>query len=215
MNRREFLQSLAAIGTALAIPASSLAQAPEPVIDHTWNALLNDPKVFYVNDWGMLSTRWGIEGVDVFVSRGELMHYPVPPSDGEELKDYIHDTGDLERHIDNHFSDLDPEQFDDWGDYVRRGDANAVREVVIEWLNDDPDDTDYTNANIWGHTGRGDAMYWFFGRAAIAVQIGISFEHFFQPANPNYGALLSRSVEDANRIVAEMGLPICFEEGIC
>jgi hypothetical protein len=42
---------------------------------------------------------------------------------------------------------------------------------------------------------------------AIAVQIGISFSDYFQPASPNYGAVLSRSVEDANRIVAEIGLP--------
>lgn len=215
MNRREFLQSLAAIGTVLAVPASSLALAPEPVVDQAWDALLNDPKVFYVNEWGMISTRFGIEGVDVFVSRGELMRYPVPPSDAEELIEYIRFTGDLERRIEFEFSDLDPEQFDDWCDYVRCGDANAVRVAVIEWLDGEPDDTDYAYANLWGHTGRGDALYWFFGRAGIAVQIGIKFSNYFQPASPEYGAVLSLPIEEANRKVVAMGLPICFEAGNC
>ena len=215
MNRREFLQSLAAIGTALAIPASSLALAPEPVIDQAWDALLDDPKVFYVNEWGMTSTRWGIEGVDVLLSRGELMRYPAPPDDVGELIDYIQSAGGLERHIEWQFADIDPELFDDWQSYVRRGDANAVRKAVIDWLDDDPDDTDYANANLWGHTGRGNALYWFFGRSGIAIHLGINFSSYFQPASPEYGAVLSLPIEEANRRVIAMGLPICFAEANC
>ena len=215
MNRREFLQSLAAIGAALAVPASAIATAPEPVIDQAWAALLKDPMVFYVNELGMLSSRTGIEGVDVYVTRGELLEYAEPPHQPEALIEYIRDLGGLERHIEYHHSAHDPERFDNWTDYVRHGDTEAVRQTIVDWLNEDPSDNDYTTANLWGRTGRADAMYWFFGRAGIAVSLNITFNDYDQPASPYYGAVLLDSIDVANQRAREKGLPICFASADC
>ena len=215
MNRREFLQSLAAIGASLAGPAAALASASEPVIDQAWAALLDDPMVFYVNELGMLSSRTGIEGVDIYVTRGELLEYQQPPRQPEELIEYIRDLEGLERHIDHHHSGHDFDLYPNWRDYIREGDIDAVRQTVIDWLNDDPNDDDYTRANLWGNTGRADAMYWFQGRATIAVSLNITFSDYFQPASPYYGAVLLDPIELTNQRARENGLPICFESADC
>lgn len=56
MNRREFLQSIAAFATTVAIPLEALASAPESVIDDVWRAVSENPFTFYVNEYGALSS---------------------------------------------------------------------------------------------------------------------------------------------------------------
>lgn len=50
MNRRSFLQSLAAIGASLAVAPEALARLPETEIDALWGEAVRTPLVFYVRD---------------------------------------------------------------------------------------------------------------------------------------------------------------------
>ena len=56
MNRREFLQSIAAFATSIALPLDSIASAPESAIDQIWATALDNPAIFYVNEYGALSS---------------------------------------------------------------------------------------------------------------------------------------------------------------
>ena len=55
MNRRQFLQSLAALGYGIALPAGALADAPEAAIEQAWEAAVGNPYTFYVDSRGIIS----------------------------------------------------------------------------------------------------------------------------------------------------------------
>ncbi len=79
MNRRGFLKSLAALGAAFTIPLEALATAPDTVIDGVWPSTIDNPVVFYVRDYGALTT--------------QPFYDPLPgPGQGDE-DGYLEDSG--------------------------------------------------------------------------------------------------------------------------
>ena len=57
MNRRSFLKSLAAFCGAVTLPLEAFATVPDAVIDGAWRSTLDNPVVFYVRDYGALTTQ--------------------------------------------------------------------------------------------------------------------------------------------------------------
>jgi hypothetical protein len=79
MNRRDFLQSLAALGAALAIPIDSLAVVPESVIDIAWQSAIENPAFFYVREYGAITT--------------EPFYDPLPDPDDDDEGFYVENSG--------------------------------------------------------------------------------------------------------------------------
>lgn len=55
MNRRQFLQSLTAIGFSVALPDGAFATASEAAIDDAWEEAIREPMTFYVKPGGTLT----------------------------------------------------------------------------------------------------------------------------------------------------------------
>ena len=113
MNRRDFLATLLAIGGAAVIPFKTIEAASEVAIDLAWAALQREPKLFYVNDWGVLSTLPGVEGVHMDVCRGELFRLGIVPESAAELTQYISTNSCLEGQIETCFDYSDVKYEDD------------------------------------------------------------------------------------------------------
>ena len=79
MNRREFLQSLAAFGAVLVVPIDALATAPENVIDAAWQSAVENPVVFYVREYGAITT--------------EPFYDPLPGPDDDDEGFYVENSG--------------------------------------------------------------------------------------------------------------------------
>lgn len=219
MNRRDFLTTLLAIGGAAVIPFKTIEAASSVAIDQAWEALQLVPKQFYVNEWGAISTRFGIEGVDFDVSRAELLELEDAPESAAELAQYIRTTGGLEDVINKCFDRSDIKYAEDcpyetWEDWLLGDGYAEIREAVVEWLNDDPDDHDYANANMAGTSGHGDALYFFMAREEIRELLNIIIPKAPNPASFEFAAHLNMEIDAANALLAANDIPIRFEEGL-
>ena len=76
MNRRKFLQALAALGANFALSHESLAMAPEPEITRAWEQALAEPQFFYVRDYGTLTTDPTYDALPS--SRAEYLGVEIP-----------------------------------------------------------------------------------------------------------------------------------------
>ena len=81
MNRLDFLKSLAAIGAAFTLPLDAIATAPDSAIDRVWHDATASPVVFYVREYGAITTR--------------PTYDPLPDSDSDD-EDYVEDIGQQE-----------------------------------------------------------------------------------------------------------------------
>lgn len=220
MNRRDFLTTLLAIGGAATIPFKAVANASDAAIDQAWAALQLEPKVFYVDDWGRLSTLPGVEGVHIDVSRRELLALENPPESAGELIEYIRTTwaSGLEREIETCFdySGVKGDEYgscESWEDWVVAGGHLEVRQAVEDWLDGAPDDNDYANANLSGTSGHGDARYFFKTRTEICDLLAILVPEAPNPASFEFAAYLHMDIDSANDVMAANAIPIHFEEG--
>jgi len=219
MNRRDFLTTLLAIGGSAVIPFKAIEAASAVAIDQAWDALQVEPKLFYVNDWGAISTLPGVEGVHFDVSREELLGLGDAPESAADLIEYIRTTSGLENEIENCF-DLSDIKYDDdcpyetWEDWLNGDGYAEIRQAVEDWLRGMPDDHDYASANLAGTSGHGDALYFFMAREEISDLLGILIPKAPNPASFEFAAQLNLEIDAANALLVANDIPIRFEEGL-
>lgn len=216
MNRREFLKSLAAIGTAISISPAQLAQAAPEEIDQAWAALLKEPRTFYVGDGGTLTSFFD---ADCPTWQQDLFGLGDVPTSQAELVPYIESVRRLEDYIGNLFEDAADEDkvgsAGTWQEWLA-ADEEAFAEIkdqLVEWLADDADSTDWEYADLGGYTGRGDALEFFNQERETAKLLNIAIIYGAHPGSSYYAAELHMDVDAANALVEEQGLPIRFEQG--
>jgi hypothetical protein len=90
MNRRPFLQSLAAFGASVALPYQAIATVPKPLFEQAWATALKSPATFYVNEYGALST----DAVESYpATRKEMFDYTEVSSRKESLSFAVDHAG--------------------------------------------------------------------------------------------------------------------------
>ena len=214
MNRREFLQSIAAFATTVAIPLDVIASAPEEVIDQMWAAVTNDPISFYVNEYGTLSS----DAVETYpATRKELLDYEEVGS-REELLLAAQEHGSIADVLECEHSD--PDWFDDdepvpgdWEAWLATADDETVSRLIDRvnaWINDTPDEHDYEVANHTGYSGRGHALRYFRDDFAYCDDLNIVVVEGDCPGSSYFAAELRMDVDEANELAKELDIPIRF-----
>lgn len=214
MNRREFLQSIAAFATSFAIPLDVIASAPESVIDQVWRAVSDDPITFYVNEYGALSS----DAVEIYpATRKELLDYQEVAS-REDLLKFAHDNASIADVLECELSD--PDWFDededvpdDWEAWLMSADEETIDMLidrVNDWINDIPDERDYEIANLRGYSGRGDALRFFRDDFAYCDDLDIVVVEGDCPGSSYFAAELRKDIDEANALAQELDIPIRF-----
>ncbi len=214
MNRREFLQSLAAIGTALAIDPRALASASETEIEAAWAALSNEPRIFYVSEFGTISSSFGQEYP---TTRQQLLGLSAPGEGKEALISYLDDEAMAERHVESLFDNAQYEgdvgDAADWREWLANGDDDLIDTVAWEiqrWLEDHADESDWEYADLHGLSDRGDAMQFFRNEAEIADLFDITIVEGDHPGSSYYAAELRGDIDEANALAEAQKIPIRF-----
>lgn len=210
MNRREFLQSIAALGISLAIPLETLAKASESVIDTVWQAALGSPATFYVLEYGALTT----DAVETYpTTRAELLDFE-PISSREELLYLARDEWAVSNMIEEYMGDsgeVDPN--DDWDDWLARADDNTVGYLIDQandWITGIPNESDYERADISGYSGRGQALRFFRNDFEYCADFDIVIVEGDCPGSSYFAAELRMDIDEANAYAVEYGIPIRF-----
>ena len=216
MNRREFLQSIAAFATTVAIQFDVLATAPESVIDQVWRAVSDDPIIFYVSEYGALSS----DAVETYpATRKELLDL-VEIGDEYELRELAEDYSSCAWCIESAMEDdevLDddgePVVFNDWHDYLDQADAATIDRLIKDandWINDTPDEHDYEVANLSGYSGRGYALRYFRDEFEYYEAFNIVVIEGECPGSSYFAAELRMDVDEANVLAKDLDIPIRF-----
>ena len=216
MNRREFLQSIAAFATSITLPLDSIASAPESVIDQIWATALETPTIFYVNEYGALSS----DAVETYpATRKELLDYQEVATRDELLsfaRDHSAGADFLEcEHSDPRWFSDDDSVPEDWKAWLATADDDTVSTLIKmmnDWINDTPDERDYESADLGGYSGRGHALRFFRDDFAYGDDFNIVVVEGDCPGSSYFAAELRMSIEDANDLAEGLGLPIRFAD---
>lgn len=222
MNRREFLKALSVIGVSLSIPAETLAQVSDLVIEDVWAEVLVEPRVFYVNAWGALSDRPGLEGFDFTQDRRDLFRLGATPASGQVLVDFVESNSELDNiawkaHEDfscDYWRSHGDEEWpwDSWQAWALSDNCDDLVAALDEWLDALPDDSDYTYADTQGLSCRGDALFFFANQAGVATLLGVDASDADHCWSIDHAAVLTIDVEKANAIAEANSVPIRFEK---
>ncbi len=217
MNRREFLQSLAAIGTTLVIDPSALASATEPEIEAAWTALTEEPRIFYVSEFGTISSGFGPEYP---TTRQTLLDIPSPGKGREALIRYLEEEHMAERQVEHLFENAEYEgdvgDATDWREWLENGDDDLIDTIereLVQWLEDDADESDWEYADLHGLSDRGDAMQFFRNEADIADLFDIAIVEGDHPGSSYFAAEFRGDIDEANALAEAQQIPIRFAAG--
>ena len=200
MNRRDFLKTLAAFGTTVAIPLEAIAEAPEELIEQAWQAALANPTLFYVNEYQTITAYIEKEWPG---SRGELYGIEAP-GDIDALK-AIADAGRVSWFIDDALLEAEVET-------LEALDEDALHDLlhqVSRWVLGDPDEWDAENATRTGNNAQGEALLFFRG-FEYSDDLDIVIVEGDSPGSSYFAAELRSDVDDANERAEALGLPIRF-----
>ena len=212
MNRRDFLKSLAALGAALATPFDALAAAPESVIDTAWQAALDSPTTFYVNEYGTLST-----AAEPYYpsTRAEILQLD-PVVDYGDLIGLAHDECGVACLIEDAMADDQEDVVDsesDWEEWIARADEETVEYLIVQankWLNAEPDSSDWETANLRGYSDQGGALYFFRDVFDENDLFDIVIVEGDCPGSSYFAAELRMDIDEANELAVDNGIPIRF-----
>ena len=216
MNRRQFLQSLAAIGASIAIPLPALSKASSAEIDTAWQALVREPQTFYVSSFGALSSSFGSSNSPS--SRLELLNLDYPPAKLTELSNYIESEWQVQSHVewlfDNAAYDGEVGEATGWSEWLTSGGADVqedVRLAITNWLDGDADGSDWEQADLTGQSGRGQALQFFRDECESCDLFDIVIVEGDHPGSSYYAAELRMDVAEANELAEQNGIPIRFD----
>jgi hypothetical protein len=214
MNRREFLQSIAAFATSTAFPLDGIATVPESTIDQLWASALDNPAVFYVNEYGALSS----DAVEIWpATRKELLDYQEVSS-REELLSSAQDNASVADVLESELSDPDwfaedesvPDDWEEWLKTAADSTIGLLIERVNDWINDTPDEHDYESADLGGYSGRGHALRFFRDDFEYGDDFDIVVVEGDCPGSSYFAAELRMDVDEANALAKDLGIPIRF-----
>jgi hypothetical protein len=212
MNRRQFLQSLAALGYGIALPASTLADAPDAVIEQAWEAAVGNPYTFYVDSRGILSFSkdelWARP-------RAELLGLlPVTSTAGLfKLADEVGTFGSILAEEHARQRALDPTIASDWRSWVtaaRRDTAAGLIRRANAWLEEIAAPADWRLADLKGYTDRGQALAFFRDEFGFNDLFDIAIFADGDPDSTFVGARLQTGLDEANLRAVANRLPIHF-----
>lgn len=208
MNRRNFLKSLVVLGGAVALPFDALASTPETTIDAVWEKALSDPYVFYVRDYGTLTTDPCYDSFPK--SRSELYGIEVP-SDILEVRALADNYHEVSRIIDDAMYEVDASgHWKPWLNALQGDRQQQILHQVVDWLEGSPDDRDWEYANLSGQTGQGSALWYFRDEFEYCDDFNIVIVEGDCPGSSYFAAELRMDINDANERAEELGIPIRF-----
>jgi hypothetical protein len=217
MDRREFLQALAALGAAIGIVPDTLATLPARQVSTVWRQLQAAPYLFYVNSWGTLSaeaeeqypaTRRELYGLDPLPEyRTALLRYlDQEQAVGMQAELLLEDAiaaGAVSRRC----------SLKRW---IRGADADSYQQILDSlraWVEENPDETDCEAANVSGRSGQGAALDFFRHQDETADLLDIALIEGDHPGSSYFAAELRTPIDGANAMAAEHGIPIRFARG--
>jgi len=214
MNRRQVLQALAVMGAAINLPQ----QATAVQVDESWAAMQREPWVFEVDDHGTLREA-GQRDPEVW--RDVVGYIPLSDSMARAaLMREVESCGPLAREFDKlAASELPDEDRDDWDGFglellAQAGPDEMRRYVALirEWL-DEPIDSQVLAdfPRLWGSQGHTLSFFEGLDRD-ITRNLGVVIVEGDQPGSSYFAAELRNSVDDANRVAAELQMPFRFRK---
>jgi hypothetical protein len=211
MNRRQFLQSLLAVGWSASVPASAIAAAPEAIVDEIWSMALADPMVFYVKPWGTLSF-----GADENWPSSRSSLFSLDPVTGvRDIRQLAGEFWPFTAVLENAWHERDEAgAFADWESWLAQTSDEAVEDLVYRanrWLDDPANESDWELANLRGYTEQGAALTYFRDSFAFNDLFNIVIVEGDHPGSTYYAAELQMDVAEANALAIDEGLPIRFE----
>ena len=217
MNRRQFLQFLAALGYGIALPAGTLADAPDAVIEQAWEAAVGNPYTFYVDSRGIIS----FSNDELWARpRAELLGlFPVTSTD--DLFDLADEVGAFksilaEEH--GHHLALDPAIAADWRSWLMAARGDTVTGLIRRanaWLEEIAAPADWRLADLKGYTDRGQALAFFRDEFGFNDLFGIAILADGDPGSAFVGTRLQTGLDEANLRAVANRLPIHFVPWRC
>ena len=213
MDRRSFLKSLAALGGAIALPAGSIASAPEEIIEAAWRSALVEPVTFYVNEYGTISysataeypiSRLALFNLDYLSGREGLIS---AANEDWKIANIIEDAM---------ITAAGDDQEQSWEDWLAQADDDTVNELVCDinaYLDDCPDESDWERADLAGYSDRGAALSFFRDEFECNDLFEIAIVEGEHPGSSYYAAELRIDIDTANAIAQREGIPIRFDWG--
>lgn len=213
MNRRHFLQSLAALGCGIALPGAALANAPDAVIEEAWQAANRYPLTFYVSSWGTISfgndENWQ-------KSRCELLGL-MPVTDRAGLFELADKNWRLASILEDRIPEcaIDGTIGDaDWQVWLGQVSDDAAEELIAlanDWIDDDADESDWELADLRGYSDRGAALTFFRDEFEFCDTFNVVIVEGDHPGSSYFAAELRMDVDEANALANQHGIPIRFE----
>lgn len=220
MKRREFIQTIAALGASAALPAIDVIAAPPapvaaaPAAAATPAASAHATLTFFVDALGNLS--FSNEPLWPKTRAEALGLCPICDRDGlEELQNktttfayFAYRRHDAQRLV-------DPSIHHQWLGWIRDADESALAEeiaVANAWMLEDADAADLELADTQGLSERGAAMTFFRDQFRSSEAFGIKFvegKHFEWTER---AATLAMSVDEANAMAAARNISIRFKQ---
>ena len=216
MNRRQFLQSLAALGAAIAVPFEALANLPEVAIDAAWQAAIDSPATFYVNEFGALST----SAVEYYPStRAELLGFEeicdrngliIFANEEWQVADLLEDAMADDPVLDEDGEKIAREDWQAWLDTADDSTISWLIEEVNDWIQGMPGEQDYERADLGGYSSRGSALRFFRDEFPENDLFDIVVVEGDCPGSSYFAAELRMDIDEANELAIEYGVPIRF-----
>ena len=213
MNRRHFLQSLAALGCGIALPGVALANAPDAIIEEAWQAANNYPLTFYVSSWGTISfgndENWR-------KSRSELLGL-MPVTDRAGLIELADENWRFASILEDRIPECAIEGTigdADWQVWLGQVSDDAAEELIAlanDWIDDDADESDWELADLRGYSDRGAALTFFRDEFEFCDTFNVVIVEGDHPGSSYFAAELRMDVDEANAMANQQGIPIRFE----
>lgn len=236
INRREFLKGLAGLGASIAIPVS-IADWTGSEVDEAWYKAVADPFEFEVDEYGSISTPgWELPDTNGEAYELELGEW----STGEDLvavascaagleyamacafQVLVDDANDLleksgraalsgaeERVLELH-DELGEEGWTEWLKGASEPELQYAAREIQFWLDEGFDANDLDGECL--HIGPYAGPYSFFSgldREELDT-LGVKIVDGDRPGSSYFAAELHEDLDEANRIAAEIGLPVRF-----
>lgn len=215
MNRRHFLQSLAAIGLSVALPEGVLASASEAAVEQAWQTATRTPLTFYVNSWGSISfgndDNWPR-------TRMELLGL-FPVGNRADLVDLADDLWTFESFLyDEYVSccESDGLTAPDWQSWIAEADDEVISDLIDRanaWMDEAADSDEWEIADLKGYSDRGAALAFFRDECEFTEMFDIAIVEGDHPGSTYYAAELRMDIDEANALAVAENLPIRFEAG--
>ena len=229
MNRRRFLQTLAALGASIALPLDLSARLadqslppPDDVVDRAWTLASRQWGLFEVDDYGTLSyanfeeprTRREIYNVNT-VADFNVQRIEARSSLCMLIQDCFRESIEGGAGFDLGMAqDIDERVENDWPKWFEQAigpDRQAIDAQINAWLDDAPDWDAEGEAIYRSGTAQGAAYHYFCSQPLEDLEVlGIRVIEGDCPGSSYFAAELHLSPEEANAIAIEQDWAIRF-----